>query len=79
VSSELQEGIAVYENEEGDYWVRVDQAPTEEQARAAIGRGYPGASFVSHGIEVVPLSEHDYGDPRPGRRRRAWHFEMIDE
>ena len=67
----------VYENEDGDYWVRVDQAPTEAEALTVVQEDWPKEHFISHGIEVVPLSESDTGR-RPGRRRRAWHFEMTE-
>ena len=69
----------VYENEDGDYWVRLDQAPTEAEALAAVESAWPGEPLISHGVETVPLSEYEWGDrrhPGPGRRRRAWHFEQ---
>jgi len=72
--------LTVYENEDGDYWVRVAQAPTEAEALAAVQGAWPGGHFISHGVEVVPLSDSEWGQAhlRPGRRRRAWHFEMTD-
>ena len=67
--------ITVYENEEGDYWVRVDEAPTEAEARAAVECAWPDAYYELLGVETVPLSDYEWGDPKhPGRRRRAWHF-----
>jgi hypothetical protein len=69
--------ITVYENGEGDYWVRLDEAPTEAEARAAVEREWPGAYYELLGIETVPLSDYEWDDPKhpgPGRRRRAWHF-----
>jgi len=70
----------VYENEDGDYWVRVDQAATEAEALAVVQREWPREHFIGHGIEVVPLSDSEWGREhfRPGRRRRAWHFEVTD-
>lgn len=70
----------LYENEDGDYWVRVDQAPTEAEALAVLQSDWPDAHFIHHGIEVVPLSDSEWGQEnhRPGRRRRAWHFEMTE-
>ena len=69
--------ITVYENEDGDYWVRFDEAPTEAEARAAVEREWPDADYDCMGVETVPLSDWEWGDPKhpgPGRRRRAWHF-----
>jgi hypothetical protein len=67
----------VYENEDGDYWVRLDQAATEAEALTAVQAAWQGMAFISLGVETVNLSEHEWGDHShgPGRRRRAWHFQ----
>ena len=67
----------VYQNEDGDFWVRLDQVASEAEALAAVQAAWPDVTLVAHGIETVPLSESEgYWDRhRPGRKRRAWHFQ----